>query len=137
MDQSNVLKAAQFIEDNLDQTLDLELIARKSGVSPYHFHRLFQGHTGDNPMEYVRKRRLTVAAERLLSEKTRILDIAIGAGFESQESFSRAFKKNFNATPGQFRKNGHKKHMRSRYPIDEEILKHLRELEIWIPVEPK
>jgi len=58
-------------------------------------------------IEYVRKRKLTEAANLLISTKTKIIDIAIKYGFNSQQAFSLAFKKFYGKTPGEYRKKKH------------------------------
>src|SRR5690606_22717555 len=88
----------------------------------------------DSLGEYIRKRRLTVAADRLLTSQTRILDLALEARFESQEAVSRAFKKAYDLTPGDFRKRGRPKHARDRKPLDEQTLNHRLER---VTIEPE
>ncbi|UYO99245.1 helix-turn-helix transcriptional regulator [Oceanotoga sp. DSM 15011] len=70
----------------------------------YHFHRIFNELTGETLKSYIRKRRLTEASKDLLNCNNSIIDIAFDYGFESQESFTRAFKKVFKVTPGKYRK---------------------------------
>jgi AraC-like DNA-binding protein/predicted transcriptional regulator YdeE len=94
----------EYIEVHLDTNLDLALLAAKSALSKYHFHRIFKALLGEQPLKYVEKRRLTRAAHDLLNTDRRIVDIAFDFGFGSHESFTRAFKKRFFLTPSQFRK---------------------------------
>ncbi|MFD0717605.1 helix-turn-helix transcriptional regulator [Paenibacillus sp. GCM10027626] len=93
----------EFIEKNLKNELCLETIASYTAISKYHFHRLFHAHVGMTLASYIRKRRLSNAASELISAEKRILDIALDYQFESQEAFTRAFKKMFHMTPGQYR----------------------------------
>lgn len=98
-----IKKAIDFIEEGLsDETLSLDAVARHAGYSSWHFQRLFGALTGLSLKEYIRRRRLTEAYEVLSagSEAPRLLDLALDCGFESQEAFSRAFKKQFGMTPG-------------------------------------
>jgi len=96
--------AVDWIEARLSERLDVAGAARAAAVSPYHFCRQFRAATGTSVMGYVRARRLTVAAHRLLDEpEARLIDIAFDCGFQSQEAFTRAFKKHFRITPGAFR----------------------------------
>ncbi len=94
----------EYIEQHLYQAVSIHDIAKASSYSVYHFSRIFKSLVGDSPKEYLRKRRLTVAASRLLQEDTSILDLALQCQFESQEAFTRAFKQLFAVTPGQYRK---------------------------------
>lgn len=94
-----------WIEDRLEGPLTLEVIARQAGLSPYHFSRLFSARTGRSVMLHVRSRRLNCAARRLATEPgLRLIDLAFDCGFESQEAFTRAFKRAFGASPGRFRR---------------------------------
>lgn len=78
-------------------------IAKASNYSTYHFCRIFRSLVGDSPKEYLRKRRLTIAAERLAKGEKSILDIALSCQFESHASFTRSFKQLFKMTPEQYR----------------------------------
>lgn len=93
-----------WIESQLDEALTLERIAAHAGLSPYHFSRLFTARMGRSVMAYVRARRLLRAAHRLCDEPgLRLVDLAFDCGFESQEAFTRAFKRVFGVSPGRFR----------------------------------
>ena len=94
----------EFVEKNLCEKISVHEIAAASHYSTYHFSRIFKALVGDTPKEYLRKRRLTESAKKLLSDDIGILDLAILYQFDSQESFTRAFKDLFNVTPGQYRK---------------------------------
>lgn len=94
----------EYIEAHIDTNLDLSLLAAKSALSKYHFHRIFKALLGEQPLKYVARRRLTRAAHDLLNTDRRIIDIAFDLGFGSHESFIRAFKKRFLLTPSQFRR---------------------------------
>jgi AraC family transcriptional regulator len=102
-DQQN--KALDFIEAHLFEALSVGDIAAASGLSAYHFSRLFSARHGESVMGYVRRRRLDVAAGRLEREPdTKLIDLALDCGFESQEAFTRAFVRQFGRPPGQFRR---------------------------------
>ena len=85
-------KSIDFVEQHLYDKITVHQIAAASHYSTYHFCRLFKILVGDSPKEYIRKRRLTVAADRLLKEDIGILQLALDCQFESQEAFTRAFK---------------------------------------------
>jgi len=93
-----------WIETQLDEALTVERIAAQAGLSPYHFSRLFTARMGRSVMAYVRARRLLRAARRLCDEPgLRLVDLAFDCGFESQEAFTRAFKRVFGVSPGRLR----------------------------------
>ncbi|WP_408641606.1 helix-turn-helix domain-containing protein [Solibacillus palustris] len=93
-----------YVEENLHEPLTLENIASQSNFSKYHFHRIFQSTVGMTVNEYIRLRRLANASSALLYTSERILDIAIYYQFESQESFTRAFKEVYRLPPGKYRR---------------------------------
>jgi AraC family transcriptional regulator len=98
-----IQNAIDYIEENLLEELQLIHIAKQANFSPYHFHRIFSATVGETIKTYIRKRRLTEAAYELRRDESRIIDIAIKYQYESQESFTRAFKKMFNVPPGDYR----------------------------------
>jgi len=99
----SVFKSTAFIEKNIYEPITIHDIAREAQYSTYHFCRIFRSLVGDSPKEYLRKRRLTIAAERLVKEETSILDIALDCQFGSHASFTRSFKQLFKVTPKQYR----------------------------------
>lgn len=76
-----------------------------AGYSPYHFVRIFSAGEGVSPMEYVRRRRMAAAAMRIAREPDlELIALAMDCGFESQEAFTRAFKRMHGVPPGKFRR---------------------------------
>ncbi|MFQ3543036.1 AraC family transcriptional regulator [Halobacillus rhizosphaerae] len=98
-----IQRTIDYIEENLHEKLTLENLAEIAHFSPFHFHRLFQAMVGVPVMDYVRKRRMTKAAERLFYTDDKIITIALDAGFQYQESFHRSFKKIYGVSPKQYR----------------------------------
>lgn len=96
-------KTITWLETKLEDSIEQEEVVRVSGYSFYHFHRLFHQRVGVSFHEYLRNRRLTNAALRLIYSNDRILDIAIRYQFESQEAFTRAFRKLHGLPPGKYR----------------------------------
>lgn len=97
-------KVLDFIEAHLDENLTVERLSREANFSKFHFHRQFSAYVGASVSRYVQLLRLKRASRRLVFEpKLRIIDIALEAGFETPESFSRAFKREYGRTPSQFR----------------------------------
>jgi len=101
--QERVLRAWQHIVANLDDELPLDRLASVAGFSPFHFHRIFRGMTGESVQACVRRLRLERAGEELRRSERRVLDIALDAGFDSQEGFDRAFRRHFGSSPSEFR----------------------------------
>ncbi len=102
---SNVARAIDFIDASLFGDLSLQDIAAAANLSPYHFCRLFTAVMGESPMAYVRRRRLAQAALRLMKEPdASLVDLAFECGFESQEAFTRAFRRTLGLTPGELRR---------------------------------
>lgn len=99
-----IQKTIEYIETNLHEELSLENIAQFAGFSKYHFHRIFQKEVGVTVSEYVRYRRIANSANMLLYTDKKIIDIAFYYRFETQESFTRSFKKYYQLPPGQYRK---------------------------------
>lgn len=99
-----IQKTIEYIEKNLHEELSLESIAQFVGFSKYHYHRIFQKEVGVTVSEYIRYRRIANSANMLLYSDEKIIDIALYYRFETQESFTRSFKKYYNLPPGQYRK---------------------------------
>ncbi len=96
----------EHIDRHLDEDLDLGALAEVANFSPFHFHRLFRALTGEALGDYVRRRRLEIAAVRLRAQPAvPVLQIALGVGFGSSEAFSRAFRARFGAAPTEYRKS--------------------------------
>lgn len=98
-------KVIKFISKNLDDdNLNLTQLSEVACFSKYHFHRLFTAYTGLSLQQYIRWLRLKRAAHQLVVDKEEpIINIAINAGFESHESFTRAFKQVCHLNPSEFR----------------------------------
>ncbi len=94
-----------YIENHLDSTIDIGLLARKSGLSLYEFRRIFSFAAGIPISEYIRKRRLSCAACDLLQPDATVTDIAIKYGYDAPSSFSRAFKEFHGITPTELGKS--------------------------------
>lgn len=93
------------IEGHLFAPLSVASLAAVTGLSPWHFSRAFTARLGESVMGYVRGRRLDMAAFRLASaDPPALIDLAFDCGFESQEAFTRAFRRRFDVPPGQFQR---------------------------------
>jgi AraC family transcriptional regulator len=99
-------RAKRHIEANLFEPLTLGALAEVARLSPYHFTRQFGARFGMSPMAYVRARRLVSAARRLSTDDaTSLIHLAFDCGFDSQEGFTRAFKRAFGVPPGRYRRS--------------------------------
>ncbi|MBD8069627.1 AraC family transcriptional regulator [Bacillus sp. PS06] len=85
-------EALTYIEDHLDGCIDLKEVAKRAYCSEFHFKRLFSLLSGITISEYIRRRRLTVAALDLKDQHVKVIDIAIKYGYQSPDAFSRAFQ---------------------------------------------
>jgi DNA gyrase inhibitor GyrI/AraC-like DNA-binding protein len=98
-----------FIEKNLEASLSLEVLSQKAHYSPYHFHRVFSTVVGESVNQYVNRKRIERIASILLTNSDQtIKELAYFYGFNSESSFSRAFKKFYGITPTQFKSEGKK-----------------------------
>ncbi|WP_340395389.1 AraC family transcriptional regulator [Paenibacillus sp. FSL E2-0177] len=94
-----------FIEDNLDQEINLETLAEVSNFSKYHFSRVFSAITNKTPMTYLTERRLHHAITYLETTHKTMLDISTLCGFSSISSFNSSFRKLFKTTPSEMRRS--------------------------------
>ena len=99
-------RVVDYIDRQLDQQLELDTLARVANFSAFHFHRLFTAWMGETLGDYVRRRRLEVAALRLVAQpRLPVLQVALSVGFGSTEAFARAFKTRFGSTPSAWRES--------------------------------
>ncbi len=101
-----IQNALDYIENHITDKLDYEDIASQAFCSVFYFQRIFNALCGMTIGEYIRSRRLALAGSELSSEKSRIIDIALKYGYESPESFTRAFTKFHGITPSEARHCG-------------------------------
>ncbi|MFB5761405.1 AraC family transcriptional regulator [Paenibacillus medicaginis] len=98
--------ALDYIEDHMEEPISVSDIAKVACSSTFHFQRMFHMLTGMTVAEYIRKRRLTLAAQELAISSTKVLDTALKYGYDSPESFAKAFRKIHGITPSQARDPG-------------------------------
>jgi AraC family transcriptional regulator len=103
--RERISQVLTHIQQNLDGSLTLEELAGVACFSPFHFHRVFRGMVGEAVGEHVRRLRLERAARQLRRSENAVLEIALEAGYETHESFTRAFAETFGMPPSEFRKN--------------------------------
>lgn len=110
-------KAIDYIEANLTEEIDYEKVAAESFSSSYHFQRVFSILCGYTLGEYIRLRRLSLAGAELANGKEKVIDIALKYGYDSPDSFAKAFQKFHGITPSQARADGSKLKSFSRLSI--------------------
>lgn len=95
-----------YIEDNLTGTIDINLLSRIAGCSSQQYVRMFPFITGVSLSEYIRRRKLTMAAFELQDKRKTVIDIALQYGYDSPTAFNAAFKKMHGVSPSQAREKG-------------------------------
>ncbi len=95
-----------FIERNLAQELDIEAIAGKAALSPFYYQRIFGALCGMTVGEYIRARRMTLAAQALAATEAKVIDVALRYGYDSPDSFAKAFQRFHGITPSQAKEPG-------------------------------
>lgn len=98
-----IVRTLIHIQRHLDEKLELADLASVAAFSPFHFHRIFRALVGESLKEHIRRLRLERAAQSLKQLQRPIAEIAFEAGFETHESFTRAFATMFGVPPSQYR----------------------------------
>jgi len=110
-------RVLEHIDQHLDEPLDLDALAEVALFSPYHFHRLFSAWMGETLGDYLRRRRLEVAAMRLAAQPhLSVLEASLSVGFGSAEAFARAFKAQFRCSPTSWRTQQAERRMTNSNP---------------------
>lgn len=99
-------RAMSYMEEHLDDEIDFAEVARIASCSQYHFTRMFAFLSGVTLSEYIRRRRLSLAAFELMNSSSRIIDIAVKYGYSSPDAFTRAFQNLHGITPSDARHGG-------------------------------
>ncbi len=105
-----------YMEDHLTESVTLEDVAAAVNLSVFHFHRAFSMLTEMSPTEYLRKRRLSQAGADLVNGDEKVIDIALRYGYETPESFTKAFTRFHGVSPMQAKKGSPIQFM-SRYTV--------------------
>ena len=105
---TGIQRAIDYIEEHITEELDYEAIARESFSSSFHFQRMFSILCGYTLGEYIRSRRMTLAGIALATGSERVIDVALRYGYDSPDSFAKAFCKFHGITPSQARSEGAK-----------------------------
>lgn len=119
----NVTAAIDYIENNLADKLDLEIVSNAVHYSKYHLHRIFTDTVGLTIHDYVQRRKLTEAAKLLIFSDKPIIEIALIAGYESQQAFTTIFKLMYKKSPNQYREAEEFYPLQLRYVLNHEPTK--------------
>lgn len=98
--------AIDYIEKNLDGSVSVSEAAKEAFCSTFHFQRMFYAIIGVTPAEYIRRRRLTLAASELAVGEVKVIDVALKYGYDSPNAFTRAFRNLHGINPRDARKSG-------------------------------
>ena len=102
----SIHRAIRYMEDHLREELTIRDIAQQAALSPFYFQKGFAMLCGMTVGDYIRQRRLSVAGLEILTTDRKIIDIALEAGYDSPDSFTRAFARFHGVTPTALRKSG-------------------------------
>ena len=108
-------QSIDFIEENLASTLEIEDVAQKAALSPFYYQRIFGALCGMTVGEYIRVRRMTLAAQELSSGDEKVIDVALKYGYDSPDSFAKAFQRFHGISPSKAREPG--AYLRSLAPL--------------------
>lgn len=112
-----IQNAIDYVEEHITEDINYEEIAKKASYSGFYFQRIFGAVCGMSLGEYIRNRRLTLAGNELNSSNVKVIEIALKYGYESPESFTRAFSKFHGITPSEAKKDGSKLKAFSRISV--------------------
>ena len=104
--RAGIESAICYIEDNITEDLDIFEISKRAFVSPFYFQKIFHGLCGCTVGEYIRGRRLSLAGEELSTSDVKVIDVAMKYGYDSPDSFARAFTKFHGINPSLAKQNG-------------------------------
>lgn len=128
-------RALELIEMHLTGELNANTLAGRLGYSRSHLDRLFLDAIGDTPASLIRTQRLEQAAFELVATQRRIVDIALDYQFNSQEAFTRAFRRAFCRTPADYRRNACASPLRPKLSLrpHELLPSRMRVVFVWLP----
>ena len=99
-------ESIDYIEQHLTESIDMEEIAGKAAISSFYYQRIFGALCGMTVGEYIRARRMTLAAQELISSDAKVIDVAVKYGYDSPDSFAKAFQRFHGITPSKVREPG-------------------------------
>ena len=122
-----IYNSTQFIEKNLKNKIMVQDIADQAGYSIYYFSRLFNKITGLSPYEYLIKRRLSLAVNKIITTEDKIIDISLNYQFNNPETFSRAFYKMFHLLPSKLKTRKIYEHLILQQPLSKQFLNYINQ----------
>ena len=114
---TGIQNAINYIEEHLTEEIDYEIVAKEAACSSFYLQRIFSILCGMTLGDYIRNRRLTLAGNELSAADDKVIDIALKYGYESPESFTRAFSRFHGVTPSEAKKDGSKLKSFSRISV--------------------
>ena len=114
---TGIQNAINYIEEHLTEEIDYEIVAKEAACSSFYLQRIFSILCGMTLGDYIRNRRLTLAGNELSAADDKVIDIALKYGYESPESFTRAFSRFHGVTPSEAKKDGSKLKSFSRLSV--------------------
>ena len=114
---TGIQNAINYIEEHLTEEIDYEIVAKEAACSSFYLQRIFSILCGMTLGDYIRNRRLTLAGNELSASDDKVIDIALKYGYESPESFTRAFSRFHGVTPSEAKKDGSKLKSFSRLSV--------------------
>ncbi|MBB6272502.1 AraC family transcriptional regulator [Pedobacter cryoconitis] len=144
---SSVNKALQFMDENLDTNLSLEMISKVACFSPFHFHRIFKAITNETLNSYITRKRIEKIASVLIRQpEVSITELSLLFGFSSNSSLTRAFKKHYRISPSEFRQQKNSRFSKiskieskngQEHVVFEEYICSINHLKNWIEMNAK
>jgi AraC family transcriptional regulator len=101
----SIRRAIEYIEDHITDDISIDSLAKQVNISPFYFQKSFSLLCGFTVMEYIRKRRLALAGSELVSTDAKVIDVALKYGYDSPDSFTKAFTRFHGITPAMVRKD--------------------------------
>jgi AraC-like DNA-binding protein len=128
-------RAFELIDGDQAAPLSPGALARRLGYSRSYFDGLFMRTVGESLGGYIRRRRLDWAADELTSGQRRIIEVALDAGYDSQEAFTRAFERRYGRTPGEYRRVGRPRVLRPQLSVQphDKWVGRMRLIMVWHP----
>ena len=114
---TGIQNAVNYVEEHLTEDIDYDEVAKEAACSNFYFQRIFGILCGISLGDYIRNRRLTLAGNELCASNDKVIDVAMKYGYDSPESFTRAFSKFHGITPSEAKKNGSKLKSFSRISV--------------------